>query len=349
MTTLTEPDPKPQDPQDDSQAAPASAKDEGYAVESVQIADEAGGETEGPYQNMWVPLLVIPGAIVIAAVAIVAFLGAGLRKEKSPEENLRTAVDGGSNEREQARFNLIRQLTENLEERAKGNEVPNPIPEDFATQLEVASDELEDDGPLAGLALAIALSQVDRERGAARLIRLLDTPADEDDDGFVRFFAMTNLGWLAMDGVTSAQGTKGQAIAMMGNEDVGLRIAAAAVLPFLEGDTPDTDLRNVLSGGLDDAELQVRATAALSLASLAPPDPIAIPLLTDMTASEIWEEANKTNPVQFHRAEDWRVYQVQAALALAKYGETTRPILERLSEESDDLRVQDAVRRALDS
>ena len=80
--------------------------------------------------------------------------------ERSIEDNLRVAVQGGKNERQQARFNLIRQLVENIDAQADERDAPYGVPENFADQLEVASRELDDDpegrlvvaNPEAGLA-----------------------------------------------------------------------------------------------------------------------------------------------------------------------------------------------------
>jgi hypothetical protein len=347
---VNEPDPKNGGPQVPSAAFHDATSPDATEpkVESVQIANDPGGEVpdgEGGYKNMWVPLFVVPAAIIIVPLVIWAMFGSISGSELTVEENLRIAVNGGKNERQQARFSLIRQLTENLEYRARGEEPPNAVPAGFGALLEAAASELEDDGAEARLALAVALANFEPELGANLLIELLDIQAEDDDGGRVRFSALANLGWLAIDGVESAKGGRELAIALMGDEDPVLRMAAASVLPHFE---VNPESRTALLAALDDGDLQVRATSALSLSMLATPDPSAIPLLTDMAGAEIWIAARDANPGQFRRAADYEPYQVQAVLALLKYGDTTRAAVQELADNSPSLKVQDAARRGLD-
>ncbi len=352
---MNEPDPQnggPEVPSDPSQDATSHAATE-PKVESVQIADDPGGalpEGEGPYKNMSLPLVIIPAVIVITLLAIFALFVSISSSEATLEENLHEAVHGGKNERKQARFSLIRQLTANLEARARGEEPPNEVPADFGLAIEAAASELEDDGPEAKLALAIALANFDPERGATMLTELLKTLPEDDEAGRVRFFSLVNLGSLSIQGVESAHGAKDLALELLSDEDVGLRTVAASVLPHF---VVDETTRTSLLGALDDQELQVRATAALALASLTPPAPEAIPLLTDMTGEAIWIEAFNASPGQFRSAPERLSYRIQAVDAIAKYGESTRELLEQIVEQAEDegangSGVVNAGRRALD-
>ena len=72
----------------------------------VEIADEPAETGASPYQNLWVPLIVVPAGIVITIVVVMAIFGSLTGDEKTPAENLELVIHGGTNQAEQALFNL---------------------------------------------------------------------------------------------------------------------------------------------------------------------------------------------------------------------------------------------------
>jgi HEAT repeat protein len=311
---------------------------------TIEIADadsEAAGDG-GPYKNLWVPLVVVPAGIVFAIVAVFALFGSLGGSEKTLAENLALVVSGGKNERQQALFGLTRQVTENRAALAEGREAPWEVPVGFARDVQAAYEGLDPDEYDKMLVFGILLSSMGEARGVEVLLELLELTDDQDPEGRVRFGAVQNLGLLADMGRAEALAASAPVRALAGHEDPGLRVVAAGALGSLPGD----GVQEALQGLLGDQELQVRATAGLSLSRLDPPDPAAIPLLTDMAGAEIWESAREESPGQFRRASDVQRFRVMAVEALGRYGEVTRAALEA-HKESEDLRVREAALRML--
>lgn len=319
--------------EDGKQETPATP-----APTTVEIADAA--EDGGPYKNLWIPLVVVPAGIVFAIVAVFALFGSIGGSEKTMAENLALVVSGGKNERQQALFGLTRQVTENRAALAEGLTAPWEVPTGFARDVQDAYEGLDPDEYDKMLVFGVLLSSMGEASGVEILLGLLDLTDAQDGDGRVRFGAVQNLGMLADMGRTEAHAATGPVIALASHEDVGLRVVAAGAL----GSLPGEDAQEALRGLLGDQELQVRATAGLSLSRLEPADPAAVPLLTDMAGPEIWEAAREDSPGQFRRGSDVQRFRVMAVEALGRYGDLTRDVITGL-QESDDLRVREAALR----
>jgi len=111
----------------------------------IEIADPAEGEAEAdqtPYGNLWVPLVVVPAAIVIVIVVVFALFGSLTGEEKSLSENLSVVMAGGKNERDQALFGLMRQVSENQRAANDGEEPPWPMTTDFPQRVRDAADQV---------------------------------------------------------------------------------------------------------------------------------------------------------------------------------------------------------------
>ncbi len=282
----------------------------------IQIADEAGGSVpepsaEAPYRNLWVPLVVVPAAVVIAMVIVVALLGSLAGEERSMSENLELIVSGGKNQRQQALFSLVRQATENLVASSQGEEAPWPTGTGFADRATRAIEGLGEDEHTARLALSVALAHMD-PRGVGLLIGTLDMDAQKDPGGEVRLAAVVNLGLLG-----DARAVP-HLIGILGgdNQDEGLRTAAAGALGLLEGPL----LREALVAALMDSSLKVRGTAAFSLSKLDPPAHEAGPVLLDLTDVATYERVHAQDPSRYARARDVSANRILALGALARLG-----------------------------
>jgi len=309
----------------------------------IQIADEAGGSVpesskEAPYRNLWIPLVVVPAAVVMAMVIVVALLGSLAGEERSMSGNLELIVSGGKNQRQQALFGLARQAAENAAARQQGTEPPWPTEEGFADRARAAIDGLDEDEHRARLALSVALAHMD-PRGVELLIGILDLGAGKDPEGDVRLAAVINLGLLedarAVPPLIRVLDDE--------NEDEGLRTATAGALGLLEG----PGLREALIAALGDSSLKVRGTAAFSLTKLAPPAQEAQPVLMELTDVATYEAVHAQDPTKFARARDVSVTRILALGALARLGgQGEWEHIESLRDDPD-ANVVDAVLRLL--
>ena len=93
------------------------------APESEPGPEETQVGAPRPYSNLWVPLIIVPAAVIGVMLLVFVFFSAITGAEATPEENLRRMVQGGANERQQAAFNLVRQLRASAEGR---EEAPAP-------------------------------------------------------------------------------------------------------------------------------------------------------------------------------------------------------------------------------
>ena len=82
------------------------------AAEPTQIEIQTEDEPQSPYRNMWVPLLVVPALIAMVLVLVASFFQLLSTDQKSPQQNLELMLNGGINERQQATFELVRQILE---------------------------------------------------------------------------------------------------------------------------------------------------------------------------------------------------------------------------------------------
>jgi len=305
----------------------------------VEIPDEPGPPPGGdsPYKNLWVPLVLVPAGIVITIVLVFVLFGSALGEEASLSENLQTVIDGGSNERDQAAFGLVRQALENQEARSDGEELPWPMDEGFARQVAAAVEQLADDDHVLRLVLGILLDLLDDDRGVELLIATLALDDSQDPGAELRFTAVWNLGLMA--DVRAAPSV----LSLLDGPDEGLRNLAAGVLCNL----PAEGVREGLIAALADDSLAVRASAAASLSKLNPPEASAARLLRDLTETAIYMAENERYPAKYRVAEEVSHNRVVAVTALGRLelGED-RALLEALTKDSD-LDVADAALRVL--
>lgn len=312
------------------------------SIEIADTAEDAGASAGegGGYGNLWIPLLVVPAGIVCAIVGVFALFGSLAGSEGDLSDNLALVVSGGKNERQQALFNLARQAAENQAAVQTGEDAPWPVSTGFIGEVKAALEGLDVDENETRLVLAILLSSLGDEQGIQTLLELARLNDEQDGDGRIRLGALQNLGLLAENQHESVHEATGIAVALVTHDDLGLRMGAAGTLAVLRGEGG----REALIAALDDSELQVRATAALSLSRLDPPHPVAVPLLKDMTGMELWEGARESTAGRFQRSSDIQRYRVWAAEAIGRYGKAHQAFMVELKE-SDDLQVREAALR----
>lgn len=309
----------------------------------VEIADEPAETGASPYQNLWVPLIVVPAGIVITIVVVMAIFGSLTGDEKTPAENLELVIHGGTNQAEQALFNLIRQSVENQRALLDGSELPWPLPDGFADKLAAAIAEVDEDKYSTKLALASFLAGSD-PRGVEALEGLLSIPEAADSAGDVRFRTIVNLGNLAAAGLVPEGTATEKVLGFLESDDEALRNAAAAALAFMPGEA----IRPALVATLADSSLAVRATAALSLVKLDPPGTEAATVLRDLANQATYDAAREANPRHFSRGEEVSRYRSTALEALAHLGrDEDWAFIEGFRDDSD-MNVVDSVLRLLD-
>ena len=343
MTSQTpEPDPKPaQDGMEAASDRVVSLPDQAGDVASVEGAEDG----DAPYENLWIPLIVVPAGIVMALVAIFALFGTIAADEKSVEDNLALVVGGGANEREQALFGLTRQAAENNAARAEGKELPYPMDGAFRVKLQKAAGDLDEDDHRFRLALAVLLGSLDDPQGIQLLTSFMSLGEAADEGGQLRIDAVTNLALLARTSpeLFDAEALVAAAQPLLQNSDAGLRSICAPLLGELGSEAG----REPLVGLVGDTDLPVRFSAALALAKLQPPGVEARHVLHDMIGPEIYTAARADDPTLFTRAESVSTYRQWAVGALARYGDPTDRALFEGLEGDADLRVREAAMIAL--
>jgi HEAT repeat protein len=300
-------------------------------------------ERQSPYSNLVVPLVVIPGLIVMVLVLIFLMFGAITGEEKSPRENLDRILHGGANEREQAAFNLARQL---LEQRQQYEEESNPewrLDPSLAPAIDDAWDEMDPEDGLIRFVLAQALALLDEPEGVIRLVELTRTPPSLDEDGQVRFLAAKALGDFGreLEGAPADHAATAL-IDLSRSEDEGLRLIAAAALQAYPGEATRAALADLLGEG----SVQLRLQAALSLAELG--DPAGEAVLTEMCAVAPYEEERARHRERWTEAELISLSRRKALRALADIGRApARERLEELASGDADPNIREIARELL--
>ena len=336
MTENEHPNPPQSDP------SPSQAQATGQEANSP--AQDAAGESaaqegERPYQNLWVPLVVVPAGIVIALVLVFSMFGLISGEEKSLGENLARVVSGGANERTQALWNLARQVDENDRALSAGEELPWPMEDGFLAEVRGALGEMADDDYEARMTLAVLLVTLGDPEGVEVLLTILALDDQQDPDRKLRFSALVNLGQIG-----DARALP-RVLELIEHEDAGIRALAAIALQNLPGE----EGLAALEGALEDSDWIVRGNAALSLSKLEPGHARASEVLWGMLDAESYRLEHERDPRRYRRAEDISRSRVQAAQALA--GMTVPGTRERLValREDPDLGLREAVLKALDN
>jgi len=294
-------------------------------------------EGASPYRNLWVPLVVVPFLVVGVLVLVFLFFGAIRGRDATLSENLRSMVEGGANQRQQAAVNLVIQVMENYEAALRGEERPWEEAPDLLAQLQGAWELTgEDDNLHIRLALARVLAVYEDPVILPKLTWFLELDDEQDPDGQIRFGAMEAMGMLA-DPAAAAT-----VIPFLGHEDLYLRLAAAAALQALPGPESVAALKGVLAA----PELELRGMAAISLSHLG--DPSGAHVLLDLIDPGTYEAVRAEEPLKYTDARLVQNNRIRAVQALARLG---RPedgaLLEALAEGDQDPAVREAAMIAL--
>ena len=291
-----------------------------------------------PYRNLFVPLVVVPAAIVGSIVLVCLFFGAISGREASLAENLDRVVHGGQNDRKQAAFNMVRQIAENRQARAEGRDLPWPLEADFPSKLRHAWGTSADSEPQIRLVLASLLAQIEDEEGVPNLVALLDVPDTDDPDGSIRFNALATLGSLG-DPRAEAPAIR----VLESGADPGLRAVAAIALQRIPGEAGLLALREAM----EDPAFEVRANAALALAMRG--DPAGVSVLRDLLEKDTYDAERDRDAGKFAEARRISESRVAALAALARLRRPEdRAVIEALADEESDLAVREAAMKALE-
>lgn len=316
----------------------------------VQIPDEprpsstpgpaTGGvpaSSDSPYRNLWVPLILIPAALVIAILLVWVLFSGIAGSEASLDDNLQRIVEGGRNDRDQALFNLARQISENEKARLAGDDPPWPREADFLERVRSVANEVGEENAQARLALGILLATEGDQEGLRILRSVLAFSPEQDPDGALRFVALENLALVG--GETDVP----KIIEVLGGQDEGLRNLAAATLGRIQGEAA----REALLGALGDSTLEVRGSAALALAGFDPPEIAAAGVLRDLLDPAIYVAENARDSSKYRRGQLASANRVRAVLALAQLRiEADRASIDELRSDPD-VAVSEAAMRAL--
>jgi len=316
---------------------------------------------KSPYQNLFVPLVVVPFMVVGVLVAVFVFFGAVSGEETSIAENLDRLSTGGSNESKQAAMSLVQQAVENRRALDSGEPPPWPPPPDFEARIELAWQAIGED-PLQGhkrLAVAQlaalyklpgALEKLDtilsmpsstasnqEHSGALSKIRAAVSGVDmSDHDGQLRVYAMIGLTWL--DDPRAAE----LVIPYLNDPDPFIRQAVIGVLQELPGPATTEALADLL----DDPALEARGLAAISLSRLG--DARGAAVLAELIDPASYDRVHQAEPQKFAAPQLIRDSRVKAVEALARLGRAEdRPLLERLAASESDSLVREAALRGL--
>ena len=279
----------------------------------VQIADQAEGEAPDgrptPYQNLWVPLVIVPAGIVMAIVFVVALFGNLAGTEKSLAENLELVATGGKNERTQHLMSLSVQASLNAEAKAQGREAPFPVEAGFDRRLVEVIEDLDEDDFATRTHLATLLATLGGD-ALAYLTPILALTEAEDPMFEFRFSALSGLGLLGDDRAAPA------VLPFLQHQEVQLRVVAAAALANMEAE----GVRQALIGALEDSSLLVGGAAAYSLAKLDPPGYEAGALSSALTGTGVYDAEHERDPRLFTRASDISTQRIKALAFLAHLG-----------------------------
>ena len=228
-------------------------------------------------------------------VLVFTLFGAIAGKEDSPRENLERLLSGGFNERQQAAFNLVRQVLEYRRDGAQESGVEWEIDESFLPRLRAAREEVgEIDGtpgradPAGALQPARAAGRPGGRGAARRHDAARGTARPRRRVPHVRRLHPGGPGGRAR---RAGQERATEAlVALLGHEDDGLVLVALAGLQNLPGEASVTALRGMLTA----RSLQHRGTAALSLSELG--DPAGADVLREMLGEEAYGDERGEDP-----------------------------------------------------
>ncbi len=316
----------------------------------IQDEPEEGGLPEAgqsPYRNLLVPLVVVPALIVMVLVLVFVLFGAIAGEESTPAENIERLLDGGANEREQAAFNLVRQVNEDWQARAAGGQSEWSLDASFLPRIRSAweqSRRIEEPGDVPiPLALTIILAHMGDPEGVAALAEMTRLEASVDPDGVYKSYACFALGAVGDRLATPERLIAARAlIAVLDGEDQGLRSVAVIALQTL----PTAETTPALQGMLGADSVELRLNAALSLARLG--DPSGAPVLREMVEPEPYRAEHALHPAKWASGTRVGESRRKALEALVELGvPPAQDELRRLAEEDDDPLVRELALRIL--
>ncbi len=296
------------------------------------------------YRNLWVPLIVVPALIVMVLVLVWVLFGSLAGSEKSPAENVQRMVSGTSNEREQAAVLLVNQIGGYLEATSQGREPEWELDTTFLPGVSRAWEETDPGDVELRFVLAFVQFQLGEEGGLDRLLELLSADEEQDPHAAVRFLVLRTLGVLGgvLDGPARAR-AQAALLPFLESADPGLRHVAATALRSFPGEASVAGLRATLS----DAALDVRGSAAISLAHLG--DASGGEVLRELLDPSAYAAEHAAAPARWAKAELISQSRIQAVQALASLGRSEdRATLESLANDEGDLNVRAAALRALE-
>lgn len=293
----------------------------------VQIDDPEQPPSKSPYSNLFVPLVVVPAGLVVVIVIVFTLFGAVAGQETSLEQNLDRIVSGGTNEREQALWNLVQQLTANHQAGLDGETPPFALPDNFSAMVHEAAREIGEDEPSIRLTLGIVEALMgEREKAAEVFLPLLDLTLDADPRGEVRLQAIANLGLLG-----DARARE-PVMAFLADEDVGLRQIAAAALQNLRG----AGVTEALEGALSDHDFVVQLNAAISLSHVAPDSQQAASLLRKALDPTVYAALHAADARKYQSQELISSSRVKALQSLVRMNRPEdREFIDALTDDAD--------------
>ena len=308
--------------------------------------DGHGDAPVSPYKNLLVPLVVVPALIGMVIVVIVSLFGALAGSEASPRENLERLLQGGFNERQQAAFNLVRQVLEEKHgargEDQAGWDIDATFLPDLRAALEATGVPESEKEVAIPLVLASLMAQLGDAEGAERLAAMTRLEAGLDPEGQYRMYAAWTLGAIGQTLPEEARLAAAETlIGLLESPDEGLVLVATAGLQNL----PSPGTRAALGGMLGSRSLDQRGTAALSLAALE--DPAGRGVLEEMLEFEPYEQERAQSPAK------WPPRSVsesrkKALAALAGLGlAPARDVLERMADDDPDAELRALARELL--
>lgn len=321
----------------------------------IEIEDEPDpGGPEGPrsgtspYQNLLVPLVVVPALIVMVLVLVFVLFGAIAGKESTPTQNIDRLLDGGANEREQAAFNLVRQVIEDWQAEAAGERGEWTIDESLLPRVRSAweqSRRIEQPGDVPiPLALTIILAHTGDPEGVAALAEMTRLPDSLDPEGVHRTYAAFALGAVGDRLAPPEQLVGARAlIELLDGEDQGLRSVGVISLQTL----PSAETIPALQGMLAAESVELRLNAALSLARLG--DPSGAAVLREMVELAPYAAEHAVHPAKWASQERVGESRRKALAALEELGLPPAPdVLRRLADEDQDPLVRELALQILD-
>ena len=336
---MPETPPAPKDPADDERALDRDLeiRDPEPASPEAPVEDSTEEGEAGPYKNLIVPLVVVPALIVMVGLVIVVLFGLLSGEAKSPRQNLDRLLNGGANERQQAAFELVRQMLEYQTARAEGADSEWDIGEGLLEDLRRAADAQPEprtpEEVWSPFVIASLMAQLGDPDGVTRLLGMTELGDRLDPEfqfGQNAIFVVGSIGGELAEPLRDRAAAR--MISLLDGEDEGAALLAAAALQNL----PSPGTVEALEGVLGSRRLDLRIQAALSLVERG----------VD-SGRPVLLEAAETGPYDAERGDyprRWAPQTVSATRCKALVGlhrlGGADALLERLAREEDDPNVR---------